>query len=76
MRIGYNLHARNVWQRSSRRSMTITLGDVCVVLVVVVGGFLAVRSYYRMSASAQRLDMLVELRRREVSGSWSNPPSV
>ena len=76
MRIGYNFHVRNVWQRSSRRAMTLILGDVCVVLVVVVGGFLAVRSYYRMSASAQRLDMLVELRRREISGSWSNPPSV
>jgi hypothetical protein len=47
--------------------MTITLADILVGIVVVGGFIVIVRKHRRIVAARRRLDMLIELRKRETS---------
>jgi hypothetical protein len=48
-------------------TITVTLGDILVGIVAVGGCVLVVRKYRRMVAARRRLEMLIELRKRETS---------
>ena len=53
--------------------MALTLGRILVAAVVVFGCLVLWREYRRFSAARRQLDLLSELKRREISASWSEP---
>jgi hypothetical protein len=57
--------------------MAIRLGDILVVLVVVFGCLVAMRSFRKAADARRRLDLLRELNRREsLSQRSSDTPFV